>query len=266
MPPRRVIVHAGFHKTGTTSAQRFLLANGAHIWPRCALVLPGKLRGGAATMAVRYSRFQTAALLAAFATDLRTALAAIDVGAKRCVLISDENLAGRMPGRDGQAGYSATPALMAQTETVVRDVFGDDTDITFHFTTRQPDDWLRSTYAHNLRTSRLTLDWADYAAHYAPAADLTRVVQAVQRAVTGRVQSADLGMLHGPHGPAAPLVNLIALPDHLLRKIGPSPIENKGPDAGLIAQLLDLNRSTLTDDALRQAKAARLTPPETSHG
>lgn len=34
----RVIVHAGFHKTGTTTAQRFLMENGAHIWPDHAIV------------------------------------------------------------------------------------------------------------------------------------------------------------------------------------------------------------------------------------
>lgn len=261
MPPRRVIVHAGFHKTGTTSAQRFLLANGKYIWPRCAMVLPGRLRGGAATLAVRYSRFPTKVLLDSFAADLRATLAAINAGEKRSILISDENLAGRMPGRDGQVGYTATPALMAQAEQVIHDVFGT-SDITYHFTTRQPDDWLHSTYRHNLRTSRLTLDWDDYAAGFGPAADLDGVVRAVQEAVTGRVQAADLGALDGPEGPAAPLLDLIALPDHLRRNLAPNPMQNQGPDTGLAAQLLDLNRSALSDDAVAAAKALLLIPPE----
>jgi hypothetical protein len=215
---------------------------------------------------VRYSRFTSKALLASFATDLRATLAAIDPGEKRCVLISDENLAGRMPGRDGQIGYTATPALMALTEQMIRAVFGTDAEITFHFTRRQPIAWLLSTYKHNLRTSRLTLDWEDYAARFAAAADLDGVVQAVQQAVTGSVQSADLGSLQGPEGPAAPLLDLIALPDHLRRNLAPNPLQNKGPDAGLVAQLLDLNRSALSDDAVAAAKNTLLSAPEDDNG
>ena len=102
MPGRRVIIHAGFHKTGTTTIQRYLRSNGKHIWPRCSLTLPGRVRNGAALMAVRYSRYGTPALLDAFARDLHETLSAIDVGQSRKVLISDENLAGRMPGRESR--------------------------------------------------------------------------------------------------------------------------------------------------------------------
>jgi hypothetical protein len=58
MPGRRVIVHAGFHKTGTTSAQHYLRANSKHIYPRSALVFPVHLANGAARMAIRYSRLR----------------------------------------------------------------------------------------------------------------------------------------------------------------------------------------------------------------
>jgi hypothetical protein len=34
---RRIVVHAGFHKTGTTSAQAFLAENGPVLWPVMAL-------------------------------------------------------------------------------------------------------------------------------------------------------------------------------------------------------------------------------------
>jgi len=145
----RVIVHAGFHKTGTTSVQKFLRANGKHIYPRCALVLPGRLRKGAALMAVRYSRFGTDALLDQYGSDLHEVLSKIE-RKNRAVLISDENIAGRMPGQDGQLTYSATSALMARTEDVICDIYGAETDVVFHFTTRAPQDWLRSTYKHNL--------------------------------------------------------------------------------------------------------------------
>ncbi|MBU2994280.1 hypothetical protein Q4555_07105 [Octadecabacter sp. 1_MG-2023] len=248
-----MIVHAGFHKTGTTTAQDFLRANGKHIYPRCALVLPGRLRKGAARMAVRYARFGTDALLDQFGEDLRNVLSALEVK-NRAVLISDENLSGRMPGRDGQPDYGSTPALMARAEQVIRDVFGADSDVVFQFTTRAPDAWLRSSYKHNLRTSRLVMDEADYKATYGGAADLGKVARNVEQAITGAVHVADLKDLTGELGPAQPLIDLIGLPDHLGRRLTPHPAQNAGPDDELVDDLLALNRSALSDEALKAAK------------
>lgn len=254
MPGRRVILHAGFHKTGTTSAQRFLLANGKNIWPRRAMVLPGKIRKTASRMAVRYSVQGKTALLDAFAEDLQTALRAIDPGEKRAILISDENLAGRMPGRDGQLGYTATPSLMARAEDVICGVFGAEADVVFHFTTRHPETWLRSTYKHNMRASRLTLDWGDYAAKFAFASDLLSVTEDVASAVTGTVFSAALEALDGPFGPAAPLIDLMELPPHLRKNLMPQPPQNPSPRDEHLPKLLELNRSDLSDDAVMDAK------------
>ena len=257
MPGARVIVHAGFHKTGTTSAQKFLRANGKHIYPRCALVLPGRLRKGTARMAVRYSRFGTEGLLDQFASDFHDVLSGVD-RKNRAVLISDENLAGRMPGRDGQLDYSATPALLSRAEDVICDVFGAEADVVFHFTTRAPQSWLRSTYKHNLRTSRMVMDEAEYAETYGPAADLNGVVKKVADAVTGAVHATDLAALDGPLGPAAPLIESVELPPHLRARLKPHPAQNAGPADAMIDDMLALNRSGLSDDALKAAKAGLL--------
>ncbi|WP_375281520.1 hypothetical protein [Pseudooctadecabacter sp.] len=258
MTPRRIIVHAGFHKTGTTTVQTHLRQNGRYIWPKSALVLPGRTRGGAALMAVRYSRLGAPALLEAFASDLHKTLSALDVGTSRKVLISDENLAGRMPGRDGQMAYGATAPLMARAEQVIHDVFGTDAEVIFHFSIRHPETWLRSTYRHNLRTSRLTMDRDTYLDTYRAASDLRRVAEDVAGAVKGRVQLRDVAGLDGPEGLSAPLIDLLDLPGHLRRKLVPLPPQNVGPNDDVLDALLDLNRSKLSDKALQKAKAALL--------
>lgn len=265
MAGSRVIVHAGFHKTGTSSAQQFLRANGEYIYPRCAMVLPGRLRTTAAKMAGRYSRFGTPGLLDQFGDDLHGLLSKITLK-NRSIIISDENLAGRMPGRDGQLDYAATPALMARAEAVIHDIFGADADVVFQFSTRAPAAWLRSTYKHNLRTSRLTVDEAKYNAAHAAAADLEAVTDAVAQAVTGTVLTADLKDLTGPNGPAQPLIDLMDLPDHLLRKLQPHPQQNIGPRNNMIDGLLALNRSDMSDDALSAAKADLLAKGQSDDG
>ncbi|WP_296416845.1 hypothetical protein [Pseudooctadecabacter sp.] len=254
MTPRRIIVHAGFHKTGTTTVQTHLRENGRFIWPKSALVLPGRTRGRAALMAVRYSRLGAPALLEAFADDLHATLSGLDVGQSRKVLISDENLAGRMPGRDGQMAYGATPALMAAAEDVIHRVFGDQAEVIFHFSTRDPESWLRSTYRHNLRTSRLTMDQDAYLDTYRNAADLRAVAENVAGAVKGRVQIRDVSGLDGPEGLSAPLIDLLELPGHLRRGLKPLPPQNIGPDDHILDDLLRLNRSDLSDDDVQAAK------------
>ncbi|MGJ8611804.1 MAG: hypothetical protein ACSHWY_11955 [Octadecabacter sp.] len=265
-----MIVHAGFHKTGTTSAQHYLRANGKHLWKRCALVLSGKLRNNAAKMAVRYSRYGTDGLLDQYEADLYATLSALDMDVDgsedRKLLISDENLSGRMPGRDGQMDYGATPALMARTEDVICDVFGVETDVIFVFTTRAPDAWLHSTYKHNLRTSRLTMDAAEYAETFRAAADLNGAAQAVAAAVTGAVYTVDIADLTGVEGPAQPLIDLIDLPPHRRAALTPHPVQNIGPHDGVIADFLALNRSDLTDDALRAAKKDLLGKADNNDG
>ena len=258
MPGRRVIVHAGFHKTGTTSAQHCLRANSKHIYPRSALVFPVHLANGAARMAIRHSRFKTAALLDQFGDDLRAVLTTIEPK-NRCVLITDEKLAGRMPGRDGHTGYEATPALMARAEDVICDVFGHEADVVFLFTTRDHSDWLRSTYTHNLRTTRLVMDEAEYMQTYASAANLVDVTEAVAKAVTGTVYTIDLeDLAHADENPARHLIGLFELPAHLRKHLKPHDVMNKGPD-----DLLALNRAGLSDAALITAKADHLKRAQT---
>ncbi|AKS47298.1 hypothetical protein SAMN05444287_3061 [Octadecabacter temperatus] len=253
MPGRRVIVHAGFHKTGTTSAQKFLYANRKDIWPRCALALPGKLRDGAGLQAVRYSRFRTDALLDSFSDELHAMLSQIDPG-RRKILISEESLSGRMPGRDGQLDYSATPTLMARVEDVICDVFGAEAEVIFCFTTREPKSWLKSTYKHNLRKSRLVMDEEEYASTFGPAADLIGVTKEIEKAVTGIVSTADLAGLTGPEGPAQPLVDLLELSERRRSNLTPHVPHNIGPKDEMIDELLALNRSSLSDKALAAAK------------
>lgn len=257
MPGRRVIVHAGFHKTGTTSVQKFLRANGKHIYPRCAMVLPARLDNGAAHMALRYSEIGTQDYLDAFGTELHKTLSAI-VPKNRAVLISDERLAGRMPGRDGQVGYPAAPALLARAEDVICDVFGAEADVVFHFGTRDPAGWLHSTYKHSLRVSRLDIDEDEHRAAYALSGTLGDIADTIGKGLTGAVQTADLADMGTEFGPAQPVIDLINLPPHLRKHLKAQPAANIGPQDGLIDDLLALNRAGLSDKALRAAKSALL--------
>lgn len=258
--PPRVVVHGGFHKTGTTSAQQFLWSNGDFVFPRAALVLPGKLRHGAARMAVRYSRTGKPGHLSDYKDALAMVLGGLDLGLKRHAVISDENLCGRMPGRDGHEGYDAAPALMAATFDVIRETIHPEADIHFLFTTRDAESWLRSCWLHNLRNSRLELDFDAYRAFHAETANLASTVAAIREAVAPcPVHSVALeDLADNPEGPAAAILQLLDHPRHLRDQMTPAQRLNIAPRPELADKLLEMNRSDLDDIVLAQRKAALL--------
>ena len=257
MISRRIVIHGGFHKTGTTSAQTCVLDNGPLIWPHAATVLPGRSRGRVARHAVRYSISGDAADLGRFRRTLAELLGGLNLG-KRALLISDENLCGRMPGRDGQDGYDSAPDLMAATVQVIRRDIDPDPDLRFVFTTRAPESWLRSTWRHNLAQARLTLDYDTYARIHGQAADLDRTVTDIRAAVAPYpVQAAPVeDLAETPEGPAGQLLHLLGLPGDARRKLTPANRANPGPDPALADRLLELNRSDLSDHDLKAQKAA----------
>ena len=257
MKGRRIVIHGGFHKTGTTSAQKFVLDNGALIWPHAATVLPGRSRARVARHAVRYSITGDRAAMARFRRTLAELLGGLNLG-KRALLISDENLCGRMPGRDAQDGYDSAPDLMAAMVQVIRRDIDPDPDLHFVFTTRNPESWLRSTWRHNLAQARLTLDYDAYAVIHRQAADLDGTVAAVRAAVAPYpVHAVPVETLAETlEGPATPLLHHLGLPSDAWRKLVPAARANPGPEPALAHHFLDLNRSDLSDDDLKAQKAA----------
>jgi len=113
---RRIVVRAGFHKTGTTSAQSFLAENGPVLRPAMALGMGYKFR----------RRFQSY-------------LNGLNLG-KRDLLISSEELSGHMPGRGDLADYSAAPILMRENKDVLKTTYPN-CDLTFVFTLRKAETW-----------------------------------------------------------------------------------------------------------------------------
>lgn len=259
MSGRRVIVHAGFHKTGTTSVQDFLIRNGENIWPTTALVLPGKLRDGAARNAVSFSRSSKPGQLEDFQIEVGRVIDGLNLGKKRSLVISDENLAGGMPGRDGQSNYSAAPVLMAAMAEVIHAKI-DDADLHFVFSTRNSEPWLRSTWFHNLRLSRLALDYKDYKTLYRSAAQHGGIIREVKKAVgdcpVHRIRLENVGNAH--EGPAETIIDLLNIPERWRSKFVKSGVANPSPHADLADAFLDLNRSDLDDDEVVLRKKALL--------
>lgn len=253
---RRIIIHAGFHKTGTTNLQQTLRANRAALRPEIRLVLrPGMKALCEAARAYSLTReeydlglvkYEAALLVESLQTEQATT-----------AIISSEDLSGHMPGRHGLHGYGATPHIMRAIWVAFKTA-APDTALSFFFTTRTQDAWLRSCYAQHLRAYRMTWDEADYLKRLRASADHIRIVDLIKR------ELPEVPMYHAaledhcdrPLGIAEALLDALDISANRRDGFVRSDTRNAALSPALLDELLTLNRSDLDAPSLRAAKRA----------
>ncbi|WP_170476786.1 hypothetical protein [Ruegeria arenilitoris] len=257
---RRVMLHLGFHKTGTTAAQSFLFENRELIWPQYALVLPFRTRKtGLADAATHFSIYGTHDALTAFSNQMRKMLCTLDLGARRGLILSEENFSGLRPSRNPAVGYEAAPDLAACLVGLIRNRFANERmEITLYLSLRRRSDWLRSLWAHDLRRTRLLLDFSTYQER------LTTIQspEDAANAIRDHLPNVDVrtrwleDLREQPLGPGAPFAEFLGMSkDQVGKLVTPSHTNPALPDT-VLSEMLALNRSTLDEGELfRQKKA-----------
>lgn len=248
----KILIHPGFHKTGTSSLQRAATALAPMLAPRLRVLLTDDIRP-AVHVARRHSVRPDARRLAAFAGNFAECLSRIDPADPRPLFISAESLSGQIPGRKGITAYDTAPDLLDHAARVAHDHFGTDTQVTIWFTTREPDAWKRSAYYQNLRSTRLTEDFDTYGPKLDRAAMLDEVVEAVRARLSGRaeVTATRIETCHDlPLGPLEVVLDRLGIDK---TGLPPQPQQNTQPQDAA-ERLLALNRSALGDDGLSLAK------------
>ncbi len=248
----QVLIHAGFHKTGTTSVQNALRQNRARLKPHLRLFLPGKLtalcRAARAYSAERQPmdegliRFEAAELAQRWHPD-----------DPRPILISSEDLSGHMPGRKGLTTYDATPQILALIAEAVQ-LAQPMARLAFHFSTRDPAAWIRSCYVQHLRALRMTEDIVTYTQRMAASADLDDVVDRVAR-VVAPIPVTRCRLEECTANPLVPILDRLDLPEGISDTLArPAPAFTAPPQAWIDA-VLDLNRSALDQAEWKAARA-----------
>ena len=251
----RLIVHAGFHKTGTTSVQNMLRHNRATLSAQYRIITRHNFEAvceAARAWSIRREdvemglyHYELAHFLEPLADDPRP------------VVISAEDLSGHMPGRHGLLRYDAAPALMTAICDIAAQI-APNPQITFALSLRRAKTWMTSCYGQHLRAIRMTKSQTDYCAQMAPHADLATDAAAIKSALGARAAVASWWLeslpKSDPLGPLAPLLDLMQTPADLRARLLPLPPSNTALPPDALDALLSLNRSDLDRDALRRAK------------
>lgn len=255
---RPIVIHPGFHKTGTTTVQQTLRANRKALKPYAMLGL--KWRFPDLIAASRgYSTYRDGFSLAKFSMRLDALLAQLPDYRHRALIMSCEELSGHIPGRAGLPDYSAAVDLMAEMAAAFRRRYGKP-HLIFAFTTRKPESWLQSAYWEQVKSSSMVLDQDEYMEKFAAAANFATVLDGVARAVAPaplhRFALEDCAAMR--LGPAEPILRLAGLDDGALATMQPIAPANPRLAPEVLAHLLHLNRTIPDSDVRKAAKLAYL--------
>lgn len=261
----QVIVHAGFHKTGTTSMQNFLHQNRDSLAPYFHYYgQQDFMNAGAA--ARFYAQRPYPHRLLNFRHALRRFLASIPD--HQMIVLSRESFSGGMPGHRMLGGRMITSyhkAARKLSKVIIAELrrrFGPDVEITFLYTTRNREDWIKSVHGHLLRSIDMVDDLEAFAARFAPDYSPTQEAQRMADALAPvPVEIAALeDYSDHPHATAAVVMDLANIPDELRANLPAAPHSNRGQSGKLRSAFLELNRTPMSKSDRKARKQALLDP------
>lgn len=259
--PRRIIIHAGFHKTGTSTIQNFLRSNRVALRKQVALRLRWHMKD--LLSATRgYSTDLDPLTLIKVQTRFGALMNDLPGMPRRTLILSAEELAGHLPGRGALADYSAAPTLLYAFWEIAKARYPQ-AEILIYLTTRAPEPWLASAYWEHVKSSSMTMDFDTFTETYHKAADLDRMAAEIASRVPAPVHAHALETCRAlPLGPADPLMALCEVPDEILKTLVPEPVANARPNFTVLETLLEVNRNTKGEARRKQLKSAILAQAE----
>lgn len=260
MPPqpakRQIVLHAGFHKTGTKTLQACLRANAPQLpHPWRVETRPDNDALRAVVEAARdYSASGKKADLAMVSAQTVLWLGGLDLQPGQGLLVSSEDFSGHMPGRFGVVDYSALIPVLHAVVSMAGRLYDGQVQAQILLTTRARDPWLRSLYFQQAKHPDLTDDFNTFCAAMPKAADHVAIAANLRRKL-GEATPVHLQMLEdlSPRrlGPAHAMFDLARLPT---ADLTPAQPHNTMPAPGLAEAFVSANRLGLPRPDLKRMK------------
>jgi hypothetical protein len=159
MGKRKLFIHAGLQKSGSTSFHRYLKQNETALSDHIKPIFPkGKsLARMLGRVAMKYSMAPSKERLTRIRAVGREILLECE-NLEQDVLITHENILGAMPGV--QEKYELYPSFPKISGALV-DIFSD-YDVEFIVTTREINAWKKSVYAEGVKSDRFTQEYESF--------------------------------------------------------------------------------------------------------
>lgn len=255
--PVHIIIHPGFHKTGTSALQHCLRLNRNALQTHARIWLLPQIKDGI-TICRKFAVSKDPSDLYDLQSAFETAFESYH-GFKPLIL-SCEGLCGRTPGQDGVADYNAALAMLPVLAQTLKQKFGDRLKLEFFFTLRQSKSWLCSAWRHNLLGTDLTLDWDSFQKEYAHAGALdtmaNQLAVALEPALCHKVWLEDYS--DNRLGIAAALFDVLNIPQATQDTLQAPKDRNIGISAEVADHFRSLNKADMSKTSLQSLKQAIL--------
>ncbi|MEN8888140.1 MAG: hypothetical protein ABF243_04640 [Celeribacter marinus] len=239
---RRVVIHAGFHKTGTTTLQHTLAQNADFLAPHIEMCLPkNPLLDLLALTSKNFSQMRNRPTRQALRNEAEAFFETFDAHDPRPLLISHENLCGHYPGYKNIRNYSAAGPAMKLISEGFEAALGSLETLSFYFSTRR-NGWLASCHWQRLKQKRYKLSLNEFEARYRGADDFDTVL-ADMRARLGDVAMTSSALEDMGH-PVSPILALFGL-SHLQSALTIPPNTNVSASSNARAALVDAHKNDL---------------------
>ncbi|TNE69839.1 hypothetical protein [Celeribacter ethanolicus] len=256
---RRLVVHGGFHKTGTTSLQKTLKLNARLLVDHVEVHVQENLwMVPLAEAVLEFSLARNPETKARIRSEARALFATFDLDDPRPILISSEHLAGHMIGVGSVQRYVAGPIAMEILRDVWRERAGAEAPFDLYYSTRR-EGWIASCHWQRLKFKRCLLNLEDFAARYPLASDFDTILD-MARARLG-AESVHAMALDDMSHPIDPVLDLLEL-THLRPVITLRHRVNAYPGGNAREALLELNRSDLHGAPYIAARDAIISPAQ----
>ncbi len=258
----RIIVHAGFHKTGTTSLQKYLaetrplLAEWFSYYGQDDFKVAGARARIYAQKPFYWRRLRFRRAFAAFLAEIPDA---------KVIVLSRETFVGVMPGHRDWRGrtlqdFSAAIPLCQDVIRCLTQRFGKDTEIEFLFTTRERESWIRSVYGHLLRSIHLKETFEAFRAQFPKLIELNAEAQRIGTHLAPcKINVVPMETLVSSRfGPAKAILDLASVDEATRATLPDAKRANAGQSQAEEAAFLQMNQGARTKDDLRRTKDAML--------
>lgn len=255
----RVLIHAGFHKTGTTSLQAYLrlmrdrLKPYADIYLKEDFLVAGRLGRRFSLHPYLRRRLKFRGAFRAFLESIQPA---------ENIVMSWESFSGAIPGFrriDGGIIENYSRAAIPLATEIINELkhrFGDDIDIEFIYTTRATDSWIKSAFGHLASFVRVPETLEKFKEMFTDIPDLEVEAANIRRALSPVVVHSrsleDYGALR--FGMASIIFELLNIPEGSLSAFPKAERRNSGPSAQILEKYCALNASVKDPEELSARK------------
>ena len=245
------MIHAGFHKTGTTTLQETLEANRSILEPHLDLHLRKDMDMRVFSAATRhFSLHRNKASKQRILEEAEFFFAKLDPRDERPIFVSHENLSGTFIGDGGVMRYAAAPIALGIIHQAWINVMGSPVGFEALYTTRNKG-WIASCHWQRVKNNRETRSLQTYLEKYAAAADLGAVVRQAQEMIAPS-PVYDFAIENCEH-PTKATLELLGL-EHLWAQMNLIPNANTTLSEQAREEMLALNQSGITGKSYWQKR------------